>query len=435
MGRGGPPSFAGSDEARRTITRSPRRGNPKSRAESPSRAGRLRRGMPARIGMIFSDSGPIAVDRPGRPVYHAGHAAGWTPTPIKDEPVPQLQTDPRAGIDGPTGNGPPGPVLLACPDARPPAYQAAVGLARAGRSDGSSPATTTAASARWPGSTGSTGSSGAGMSRRSPVTGSVRRWASTWPWPSRADCRRSRAALRRRVSQWRTEHFDRLVAAELRRTRPDAALIFSDVGSRHALPACRELGIASRPEHGPRRRPRGTADPGSARPDASPDFFPLYLGDGPLDRDELDWLHERRLRDIELADRILVPSEHIAGELTRHGTPAERIARRSLRGRHAAVPPRSARSGHGDRLHVPVRRRDHPAQGDQVPPAKPGGRSAGRAGGCNCSGPAARPRRRWRRYCDEVELLGRVAARRGARRGWRRPTCSSSRRCSRARPS
>ena len=37
------------------------------------------------------------------------------------------------------------------------------------------------------------------------------------------------------------------------------------------------------------------------------------------------WLHERRLRDIELADRILVPSEHIAGELVRHGTPRERI--------------------------------------------------------------------------------------------------------------
>ena len=58
----------------------------------------------------------------------------------------------------------------------------------------------------------------------------------------------------------------------------------------------------------------------------SPDYFPLYLGDGHLDRDALDWLHARRLRDIALADRILVPSEHIAGRLVAHGTPRERIA-------------------------------------------------------------------------------------------------------------
>ncbi len=58
---------------------------------------------------------------------------------------------------------------------------------------------------------------------------------------------------------------------------------------------------------------------------AAPEFFPIYLGDGPIDREELDWLHERRLRDIALADRILVPSEHIAGELRRHGTPRERV--------------------------------------------------------------------------------------------------------------
>jgi glycosyltransferase involved in cell wall biosynthesis len=52
----------------------------------------------------------------------------------------------------------------------------------------------------------------------------------------------------------------------------------------------------------------------------------MYLGDGPIDREELDWLHRRRLLDIALADRVLVPSEHIAGELVRHGTPRERIS-------------------------------------------------------------------------------------------------------------
>ena len=63
----------------------------------------------------------------------------------------------------------------------------------------------------------------------------------------------------------------------------------------------------------------------------SPDFFPLYLGDGRLDRDELDWLHERRLRDIERADRILVPSNHIAETLARYGTPRSRISGDPLR--------------------------------------------------------------------------------------------------------
>ena len=52
----------------------------------------------------------------------------------------------------------------------------------------------------------------------------------------------------------------------------------------------------------------------------------IYLGDGRLDLDELDWLHQRRLRDIALADRILVPSDHIAGELARHGTPSAKIS-------------------------------------------------------------------------------------------------------------
>jgi glycosyltransferase involved in cell wall biosynthesis len=59
---------------------------------------------------------------------------------------------------------------------------------------------------------------------------------------------------------------------------------------------------------------------------AAPDFFPIYLGNGAVDPGEMAWLHERRLRDIELADRILVPSEHIAGELVRQGTPRDRVA-------------------------------------------------------------------------------------------------------------
>src|SRR5690606_22329904 len=101
-------------------------------------------------------------------------------------------------------------------------------------------------------------------------------------------------------------------------------LIFSDVGSEVALPTCKRLGISTvlSMVHGDVREERRLLEIEAER---SPEFFPLYLGDSKIDLEELDWLHSRRLRDIELADRILVPSEHIAGELERHGTPKERI--------------------------------------------------------------------------------------------------------------
>ena len=57
----------------------------------------------------------------------------------------------------------------------------------------------------------------------------------------------------------------------------------------------------------------------------APEYFPIYLGDGLLDRKELDWLHRRRLRDIALADLILVPSDHIARLLLSRGIAQEKI--------------------------------------------------------------------------------------------------------------
>jgi glycosyltransferase involved in cell wall biosynthesis len=127
------------------------------------------------------------------------------------------------------------------------------------------------------------------------------------------------------MARWRTRRFDRILARDLARHRPDAALIFSDVGSEYALPACREHGIAAilSMVHGDVREEQLVLE---TEAQVAPDFFPIYLGDGRIDRDELDWLHRRRLRDIALADRILVPSEHIAGELERYGTPRERIS-------------------------------------------------------------------------------------------------------------
>ena len=90
------------------------------------------------------------------------------------------------------------------------------------------------------------------------------------------------------------------------------------------LPLCRRLGIPTvlSMVHGDVREEAEVLD---REAEASPEFFPLYLGDGALDRDELDWLHQRRLRDLALADLILVPSEHIAETLTSHGTSREQI--------------------------------------------------------------------------------------------------------------
>ena len=68
---------------------------------------------------------------------------------------------------------------------------------------------------------------------------------------------------------------------------------------------CRRLGIASvlSMVHGDVREERRVMEIEAA---TAPDFFPIYLGSGEVDAMEMAWLHERRLRDIELADRILV---------------------------------------------------------------------------------------------------------------------------------
>ena len=102
---------------------------------------------------------------------------------------------------------------------------------------------------------------------------------------------------------------------------------FSSATSARNSPCPRAGGWASRRcyrmVHGDVREERRVME---VEAETAPDFFPIYLGSGEVDPGEMAWLHERRLRDIELADRILVPSEHIAGELVRHGTPRDRIA-------------------------------------------------------------------------------------------------------------
>ena len=224
--------------------------------------------------------------------------------------------------------------LVACPDARPPAYQAAVALAEAGMLD------------RFV-----TGFYYKGHGRASQVARQlvpcqfprVRRQlmrrherripgdrvTALWTYDAalqlEAKLARQRPGSQHAVARWRTRRFDRATARAIRSRRPEAAFLFSDVGSDLALPTCRRLGIPTvlSMVHGDVREERLVLDEEARH---SPDFFPIYLGDGRLDLQELDWLHQRRLRDIALADRILVPSDHIAAELARHGTPPDRIA-------------------------------------------------------------------------------------------------------------
>ena len=224
-------------------------------------------------------------------------------------------------------------VVVACPDARPPAYQAVIGLGQSGLLDRfvtssyydpGGPLTRLVRS-RAPGL----------FSRVEPLL--RRRYDPEIPSrcvvsvPSvdlslRIEARLAgRAqALKRSLAMARCRYFDRRLARLLLKHPPGALLVFSDVGSEVTLPLCRRLGIPSvlSMVHGDVREELEVLEQEAA---LSPEFFPLYLGDGVLDRRELDWLHARRLRDIELADCILVPSEHIAQKLNEHGTPRTKL--------------------------------------------------------------------------------------------------------------
>jgi len=225
-------------------------------------------------------------------------------------------------------------VLVACPDARPPAYQAVVGLARKELLHSFH----TAFYYRGQDRLGTWANRLApnryarvqrALLRRNEAEIPGSRVRSRWDYDValRVEAelaRRGRHPIRGRVARWRTDRFDRSLARSLGRERPDTALIFSDVGSRYALPTCRKLGIRSilSMVHGDVREERQVLE---REAEISPDFFPIYLGDGALDLEELEWLHQRRLRDLELADQILVPSDHIAETLIRHGTPREKV--------------------------------------------------------------------------------------------------------------
>lgn len=233
----------------------------------------------------------------------------------------------------PRRSQPPPRVVVGCPDARPPAYQAAAGLARSEMLDCFLTSFYYGGDER--------------VFRWAKIFAPTRlkRWE---PWLKRRQhpeipsqlvhpkpgfdlalaienrLGARQPGVRHRIAQWRTEHFDNALANTLKTRRPQALLVFSDVGSEITLPLCQRLGIPSilSMVHGDVREEQ-TLLIDEQR--LAPEHFPLYLGDSPIDRDELGWLHRRRLQDIALADLILVPSDHIANELKRHGTSAERI--------------------------------------------------------------------------------------------------------------
>jgi hypothetical protein len=226
-----------------------------------------------------------------------------------------------------------GSVLVACPDARPPAFQAVIGLDRARRLRGFLTASYYDPDGRW-------ASIARGLARgrfarlerillrrHDPaIPASAVQRAPSFDLLLQLEARfaEKRPRLTRLLARWRTTRFDTRLAREIDRARPEALLAFSDVGSMVALPLCRRLGIKTIVSmvHGDVREEQELLVKETA---SSPDFMPIYLGRGALDRHHMAWLHERRLRDLALADRVLVPSDHIAEMLMQHGTPASKI--------------------------------------------------------------------------------------------------------------
>jgi alpha-maltose-1-phosphate synthase len=226
-----------------------------------------------------------------------------------------------------------GTVLVACPDARPPAFQAVIGLHRARRLRGFLTACYYDPGGRL-----------ASLTRRlvpgrfsriervllrrhdPEIPRAAVRSVPSFDFLLRLEARfgDSRPGVSRALARWRTKHFDRQLARTISRARPDVLLAFSDVGSMAALPLCRRLGIKSIVSivHGDVREEQSVLAREAA---LSPDFMRIYLGNGALDLNLLAWLHERRLCELALADRVLVPSNHIALTLVRQGTPAGKV--------------------------------------------------------------------------------------------------------------
>jgi glycosyltransferase involved in cell wall biosynthesis len=222
-------------------------------------------------------------------------------------------------------------VLVACPDSRQPAYEAVAGLAAAGRLEcfvtGYYSGRSGLASSLPPILPERMGDAfRRRLARRRHDAIPDERVVSVPEYDAAiaVENRTRGGRTRRRIAQWRTRRFDRVLANEIKRRRPELVLVFSDVGSEFALPLCRRMGIPGilSVVHGDPEEELALLD---AEVERSPDYFPLYLGDGGIDRAMLGWLHDRRAADARLATLILVPSEHIAMRLAGRGVARDRI--------------------------------------------------------------------------------------------------------------
>ena len=176
------------------------------------------------------------------------------------------------------------------------------------------------------------------------------------------------------------------------------------------LPLCRRLGIPTilSMVHGDVREEIDVLDREASD---APEFFPIYLGDGAA-----------RPRGARLAAPAAAARHRAGGSASScprttspsaswaTGLPPEKIrvvpyAADSRRFR--PVGGEAARPG----LHVPLRRGDHPAQGDQVPARGLGPGPPARAGRSSCSGRCPGDPGPLSSLLDQVELLGRVGAR------------------------
>ncbi len=224
-------------------------------------------------------------------------------------------------------------VLVACPDARPPAYQAVIGLDRAGLLQTFLTSYYYRDNARI-----------SALGRKILPKAYLRveralrhrhdpeipadRVRSAWSFDVALQVENRLGGRspesRRKVAKWRLERFDAALLKRIKRETPGVVFAFSDVGSDRALPYCKkkEIPTVLSMVHGDVREERQVL---AKEAEVSPEFFPLYLGGATLDREELERLHDRRLRELELADVVLVPSEHIATTLAKYGTPREKL--------------------------------------------------------------------------------------------------------------
>jgi len=223
------------------------------------------------------------------------------------------------------------PVLLACPDSRPPAYEAAAALAGAGLLREFVTASfydPGGRLARW----------GSRIAPRSFAAAEHRLLRRTHPAidPGRVhsivsydlalqiENRLPAGQLGRLVARARTWSFDRAIARRLVRTRAQVLFLFSDTGSRLALPLAQRLAVPSILSI-----VHGDVDEETAilarEQSVDPAFAEIYLGDVAIDRHQLAWLHDRRRAERGLAQRILVPSPYLRSRLLSQGVEPGRI--------------------------------------------------------------------------------------------------------------